>query len=136
MGQNACNNVSGQIYIGAGKAPGGLKDAVVALNNNKPPVLNDLNKKLEEIIAYITGQNPVYEDLVAQPEKPLILPEILWLGSGVGSAKEAAAKGVGYSMAGFISDNVGEDAYNMYHEEFNNNGYTDKPFFRQHYQFQ
>lgn len=119
-----------RFILGLGKAPGGLKDAVLALNNNKPPVLNDLNKKLEEITAYITGQNPVYEDLIAQPEKPSILPEILWLGSGVGSAKEAAAKGVGYSMAGFISDNGGEDAHNMYHEEFNNNGYTDKPVFQ------
>jgi len=119
-----------RFILGLGKAPGGLKDAVLALNNNKPPVLSDLNKKLEEIIAYITGQNPVYEDLIAQPEKPSALPEILWLGSGVGSAKEAAAKGVGYSMAGFISDNAGEDAYNVYHKEFNNNGYTDKPVFQ------
>ncbi len=119
-----------RFILGLGKAPGGLKDAVLALNNNKPPVLNDLNKKLEEIIAYIKGQNPVYVDLVAQPEEPLVLPEILWLGSGVGSAKEAAAKGVGYSMAGFISDNAGEDAYNVYHEEFNNDGYTDKSVFQ------
>lgn len=118
---------SGRFILGLGKAPGGLKDAVLALNNHKPPVLNDLNKKLAEVIGYITEQQPIYEGLIAQPERPSALPEILWLGSGVRSAKEAAANGIGYSMAGFITDSTEEDIYTIYHREFNPKGYTDQP---------
>ncbi|WP_160139598.1 MsnO8 family LLM class oxidoreductase [Chryseobacterium sp. c4a] len=119
-----------RFILGLGKAPGGLKDAVLALNGHKLPILNNLNEKLEEIIAYLKEQNYKEAGVFAQPTHVSALPELTWLGSGENSAKEAAKYGISYSMADFIADGSNTEIRNMYLEEFNEEGYHNQPSFQ------
>ncbi|MGE8555475.1 MAG: MsnO8 family LLM class oxidoreductase [Chryseobacterium jejuense] len=119
-----------RFILGLGKAPGGLKDAVLALNGHKLPILNNINEKLEEIIAYLKEQNYKDTDLFAQPSHVSTLPEITWLGSGENSAKEAAKYGISYSMADFIADGSNTETQKIYQEEFNQSGYRNQPSFQ------
>ncbi|OCA78709.1 hypothetical protein BBH99_20860 [Chryseobacterium contaminans] len=119
-----------RFILGLGKAPGGLKDAVLALNGHKLPVLNNINEKLEEIIAYLKEQNYKDTALFAQPAHVSALPEITWLGSGESSAKEAAKYGISYSMADFIADGSNTEIHALYQEEFNQFGYNEHPSFQ------
>jgi hypothetical protein len=68
MDQTIGDLLSGTLYTGLGKAPGGLKDAVMALNNHRPTVLSNLEIKLEEIIQFLKEEKGVYEGLIAQPK--------------------------------------------------------------------
>ncbi|MEJ5106726.1 MsnO8 family LLM class oxidoreductase [Chryseobacterium sp. MYb328] len=119
-----------RFILGLGKAPGGLKDAVLALNGHKLPILNNVNEKLEEIIAYIKEQSYKGAELFAQPTHISTLPEVTWLGSGESSAKEAAKFGISYSMADFIAEGSNTEIQKMYLEEFNPTGYNDLPSFQ------
>lgn len=119
-----------RFILGLGKAPGGLKDAVLALNGHKLPVLNNINEKLEEIIAYLKEQSYKNTDLFAQPTHVSALPEITWLGSGESSAKEAAKYGISYSMADFIADGSNTEIQQLYQDEFNYSGYNNQPSFQ------
>ncbi|OCA72571.1 hypothetical protein BBI01_10690 [Chryseobacterium artocarpi] len=116
-----------RFMLGLGKAPGGLKDAVMALNNHKPVTLSNLETKLEEIIQYIREEKGIYEGLIAQPTQIKNLPEILWLGSGMTSANEAANHGVGYSFAAFMNSDNGRDVTENYLKEFDETKYASKP---------
>lgn len=120
----------GRFILGLGKAPGGLKDAVSALNGHKLPVLNNINDKLEEIIAYLKEQSYKDTELFAQPTHVSALPEITWLGSGENSAKEAAKYGISYSMADFISEGSNTGIQKEYFEAFNPTGYSDQASFQ------
>ncbi|RXM53194.1 MULTISPECIES: MsnO8 family LLM class oxidoreductase [unclassified Chryseobacterium] len=119
-----------RFILGLGKAPGGLKDAVLALNGHKLPVLNNINEKLEEIIAYLKEQNYKDTNLFTQPSHVSVLPEITWLGSGESSAKEAAKYGISYSMADFIADGSNAEIQKIYQQEFNMAGYGSQPSFQ------
>ncbi|KXH81170.1 MsnO8 family LLM class oxidoreductase [Chryseobacterium kwangjuense] len=116
-----------RFILGLGKAPGGLKDAVSALNNHRPVILSGQEAKLEEIIQYIKEEKGIYGDLIAQPVNLDHLPDILWLGSGVQSAKEAARHGVGYSYADFMSHEQGNESTETYIREFDRNQYSPAP---------
>ncbi|AZA93645.1 Limonene 1,2-monooxygenase [Chryseobacterium nakagawai] len=119
-----------RFILGLGKAPGGLKDAILALNGHKLPVLNNINDKLEEIITYLKEQNYKDTELFAQPTHVITLPEITWLGSGESSAKEAAQYGISYSMADFIADGSNTEIQKTYQKEFNDKGYGSQPSFQ------
>ncbi|AZA83251.1 hypothetical protein C1637_24055 [Chryseobacterium lactis] len=114
----------GRFILGLGKAPGGLKDAVMALNNHKPVILSNMETKLEEIIQYIKEEKGIYEGLIAQPSHLQAVPEIVWLGSGMTSAKEAAKHGVGYSFAAFMNSDSGSENTEAYLKEFDHTQYT------------
>ncbi|NIF06169.1 MsnO8 family LLM class oxidoreductase [Chryseobacterium sp. Tr-659] len=118
----------GRFILGLGKAPGGLKDAVMALNNHKPVILSNLETKLEEIIQYLKEEKGLYGELIAQPANLEQLPEIIWLGSGMTSAMEAAKHGVGYSFAAFMNSESGAENTKAYVREFDNTQYTSDPF--------
>lgn len=117
----------GRFILGLGKAPGGLKDAVMALNNHKPVVLSSMETKLEEIIGFIKEDKGIYEGLIAQPKDLQYLPEILWLGSGTTSANEAARHGIGYSFAAFMNSENGPENTEAYLKGFDNTRYSDIP---------
>ncbi|WET49770.1 MsnO8 family LLM class oxidoreductase [Chryseobacterium indologenes] len=119
-----------RFILGLGKAPGGLKDAILALNGHKLPILNNINEKLEEIISYLKEQNYKDTELFAQPMHVSVLPEITWLGSGESSAKEAAQYGIAYSMADFIADGSNSEIQKIYHKEFNHTRYSSQPSFQ------
>ncbi|WP_343608368.1 MsnO8 family LLM class oxidoreductase [Chryseobacterium oranimense] len=116
-----------RFILGLGKAPGGLKDAVSALNNHRPVILSSQEAKLEEIIQYIKEEKGMYDGLIAQPANLDYLPDILWLGSGIQSAKEAAKHGVGYSYADFMGGGPGKESTETYLNEFNKNQYAPVP---------
>jgi luciferase family oxidoreductase group 1 len=116
-----------RFILGLGKAPGGLKDAVSALNNHRPVILSSQEAKLEEIIQYIKEEKGMYDGLIAQPANLDYLPDILWLGSGIQSAKEAAKHGVGYSYADFMGGGPGKESTETYLNEFNKNEYAPVP---------
>ncbi|MGK6341438.1 MsnO8 family LLM class oxidoreductase [Chryseobacterium sp. DT-3] len=116
-----------RFILGLGKAPGGLKDAVSALNNHRPVVLSSQETKLEEIIQYIKEEKGIYDGLIAQPTAVAQLPEILWLGSGIQSAREAAMHGVGYSYADFMGGGQETESTETYLNEFNRNQYSSTP---------
>lgn len=117
----------GRFILGLGKAPGGLKDAVQALNSNKPPVLSNMENRLEEIIQYIKDEEGVYRGLIAQPKELIHPPEIIWLGSGMTSASEAAGHGVGYSFADFMRNGNETESTEAYLREFDNSRYGKVP---------
>lgn len=122
----------GSIYprrfiLGLGKAPGGLKDAVMALNSHKLTVLSNQENKLEEIIQFIKEEKGAYEGLIAQPKDVESLPEILWLGSGMTSASEAAKHGIGYSFAAFMNSDSGMENTAYYLREFDDVQYGTEP---------
>jgi len=112
-----------RFILGLGKAPGGLKDAVMALNNHKPVVLSNMETKLEEIIQFIRDEEGVYDGLIAQPAQVKNIPEIMWLGSGMTSAKEAAKHGIGYSFAAFMNGENGMENTKAYLREFDDTQY-------------
>ncbi|SHG89420.1 MsnO8 family LLM class oxidoreductase [Chryseobacterium vrystaatense] len=113
-----------RFILGLGKAPGGLKDAVSALNNHRPVILTSQETKLEEIIRYIKEEKGIYDGLIAQPVELDYFPEILWLGSGIQSAREAATHGVGYSYADFMRNEQGTESTDLYLNEFSTNQYS------------
>ncbi|MBP1164434.1 luciferase family oxidoreductase group 1 [Chryseobacterium sp. PvR013] len=116
-----------RFILGLGKAPGGLKDAVMALNSHKPVVLSNMETKLEEIIQFIREQEGVYDGLIAQPTHVQHIPEIMWLGSGMTSAREAAKHGIGYSFAAFMNSENGKENTDAYLREFDATQYFSKP---------
>lgn len=116
-----------RFILGLGKAPGGLKDAVMALNNHKPVILSNLETKLEEIIQYIREEKGIYNGLIAQPVDLKDLLDILWLGSGMTSANEAAHRGIGYSFAAFMNSENGKSVTETYLKEFDETQYASKP---------
>ncbi|WP_288437202.1 MsnO8 family LLM class oxidoreductase [uncultured Chryseobacterium sp.] len=116
-----------RFILGLGKAPGGLKDAVMALNNHKPVILSDMEKKLEEIIQFIKDEKGVYDGLIAQPTKVNHIPEIMWLGSGITSASEASKHGIGYSFAAFMNSDNGMENTQAYLREFDETQYFAQP---------
>lgn len=117
----------GRFILGLGKAPGGLKDAVMALNSHRLTVLSNQENKLEEIIQFIKEEKGVYEHLIAQPKDVQDLPEILWLGSGMISASEAAKHGIGYSFAAFMNSDSGTENTTSYLHEFDDTQYGSEP---------
>ncbi|WP_114821512.1 MsnO8 family LLM class oxidoreductase [Chryseobacterium sp. KLBC 52] len=116
-----------RFILGLGKAPGGLKDAVMALNNHKPVILSNMETKLEEIIQFIKDEEGVYNGLIAQPTHVQHIPEIMWLGSGMTSAREAAKHGIGYSFAAFMNSANGKENTDIYLKEFDSTQYFPQP---------
>lgn len=116
-----------RFILGLGKAPGGLKDAVMALNNHKPVILSNMETKLEEIIQFIKDEKGVYDGLIAQPTHVKHIPEIMWLGSGMTSAAEAAKHGIGYSFAAFMNSENGMENTAYYLREFDKTQYFSQP---------
>jgi luciferase family oxidoreductase group 1 len=114
----------GRFILGLGKAPGGLKDAVMALNSHKLTVLSNQETKLEEILQFVKEERGVYEELIAQPQNVQHLPEIFWLGSGMTSANEAAKHGIGYSFAAFMNSDNGAENTGYYLNTFDNTQYA------------
>jgi alkanesulfonate monooxygenase SsuD/methylene tetrahydromethanopterin reductase-like flavin-dependent oxidoreductase (luciferase family) len=99
----------------------------MALNNHRPTVLSNLEIKLEEIIQFLKEEKGVYEGLIAQPKNLQYLPDIVWLGSGMTSAEEAARHGVGYSFAAFMNRENGTGITEAYLDQFDRSQYASAP---------
>ncbi|MCA0985093.1 LLM class flavin-dependent oxidoreductase [Halobacillus yeomjeoni] len=107
----------GRIDLGVGRAPGGMPNVNLALNGGKMPNVEDYPGEIEELMAYLHGQDPHGMDLYATP-KGETTPPIWMLGSSGTSARLAADLGASYSFAHFINGRGGFRAMERYRDYF------------------
>lgn len=116
-----------RIDIGLGRAPGGSQVAHLALRDGQPRHHDIFPEQVEDLRHYLHDrktQFPVY----AAPSIETV-PAVWMLGSSPSSAQLAAAQGLPYMYAQFISGNqeIGTYAASLYHQQFNRSGETDAP---------
>lgn len=113
-----------RFILGLGRAPGGLRPAILALNNHKLPRLSDINQKLKDVLLLINEEETQYLSLKVQPDFIESLPQVYWLGSSIRSAKIAAQNGIGLSFFTFM-----EDMDMQFRKEYENN-FKASPFLK------
>ncbi len=105
-----------RFILGLGRAPGGLRPTILALNNHKLPTLSDIDQKLKDVLLLVNEEETQYRSLKVQPDFMESLPQVYWLGSSMRSAKMAAQNGVGLSFFTFM-----EDMDMQFRKEYENN---------------
>jgi luciferase family oxidoreductase group 1 len=89
----------------------------LALNSGQLPSIENYPAQVEELMAYLHGQDPHGMDIHATP-KGDTAPPIWMLGSSGTSARLAAELGVSYSFAHFINGRGGTRAMDRYQDYF------------------
>lgn len=107
----------GRIDLGVGRAPGGMPNVNLALNKGKLPSVEDYPAQVEELMAYLHGQDPYGQGVYATPRGETA-PNIWMLGSSGTSARLAADLGTSYSFAHFINGRGGIRAMDRYKRYF------------------
>ncbi|QAS52468.1 LLM class flavin-dependent oxidoreductase [Halobacillus litoralis] len=107
----------GRIDLGVGRAPGGMPNVNLALNRGKLPNVEGYPAQVEELMAYLHGQDPQGMDIYATPSGETA-PPIWMLGSSGTSARLAADLGASYSFAHFINGRGGIRAMDRYQDYF------------------
>src|SRR5690606_15574132 len=98
----------GRIDFGVGRAPGGDNRTIYAMQEGRPPMIDDMYGKLQSILQMMADQNPddeIYTNMIAQPTG-IQLPEAWLLGSSGNSAVHAGKMGLGYSYAQFFNGHL------------------------------
>ncbi|CDQ21524.1 luciferase family oxidoreductase, group 1 [Halobacillus karajensis] len=106
-----------RIDLGVGRAPGGMPNVNLALNRGKVPSVEHYPSQVEELLAYLHGQDPQGMDIYATPQGETA-PPVWMLGSSGTSARLAADLGVSYSFAHFINGRGGVRAMDRYQGYF------------------
>lgn len=106
-----------RIDLGVGRAPGGMPNVNLALNGGQLPSVENYPAQVEELMAYLHGQDPHGMDIHATPIGDTA-PPIWMLGSSGTSARLAADLGVSYSFAHFINGRGGIRAMDRYQDYF------------------
>ncbi|WP_226585410.1 LLM class flavin-dependent oxidoreductase [Halobacillus litoralis] len=106
-----------RIDLGVGRAPGGMPNVNLALNNGKLPNVESYPSQVEELMAYLHGQDPQGMGIQATPQGETA-PPIWMLGSSGTSARVAADIGASYSFAHFINGRGGTRAMDRYQSYF------------------
>ncbi|ARI78860.1 LLM class flavin-dependent oxidoreductase [Halobacillus mangrovi] len=106
-----------RIDLGVGRAPGGMPNVNLALNGGSVPNVEGYPGQIEELMAYLHGQDPHGMDIYATPRGETS-PPIWMLGSSGTSARLAADLGVSYSFAHFINGRGGTRAVERYFNYF------------------
>ncbi|TGB01854.1 LLM class flavin-dependent oxidoreductase [Halobacillus salinus] len=107
----------GRIDLGVGRAPGGMPNVNLALNKGKLPTIEDYPAQVEELMAYLHGQDPYGQEVYATPRGETA-PRVWMLGSSGTSARLAADLGTSYSFAHFINGRGGTRAMDRYKRYF------------------
>ena len=107
----------GRIDLGVGRAPGGMPNVNLALNRGKLPNVEGYPAQVEELMAYLHGQDPHGMNIYATP-KGETAPRVWMLGSSGTSARLAADLGASYSFAHFINGRGGIRAMERYKNYF------------------
>ncbi|MBA2176770.1 LLM class flavin-dependent oxidoreductase [Halobacillus locisalis] len=107
----------GRIDLGVGRAPGGMPNVNLALNRGKLPNIEGYPAQVEELMAYLHGQDPHGMNIYATP-KGETSPMVWMLGSSGTSARLAADLGASYSFAHFINGHGGIRAMDRYKNYF------------------
>ncbi|SDJ68314.1 LLM class flavin-dependent oxidoreductase [Salimicrobium halophilum] len=106
-----------RIDVGVGRAPGGMPNVNLALNRGKLPRVEDYPKQVEQLMAYLHGEDPAQMDVYATPQGETS-PDVWMLGSSGTSARLAAELGTSYSFAHFINGHGGMGAMDRYKNNF------------------
>ena len=119
----------GRIDFGVGRAPGGDNRTIYAMQEGRPPMIDDMYGKLQSILQMMADQNPddeIYTNMIAQPTG-IQLPEAWLLGSSGNSAVHAGKMGLGYSYAQFFNGHLDKAVIDSYKSNFVPSIYMDKP---------
>lgn len=123
------NFAPGRIDLGIGRAPGGNRNAILALSEGRAPLLDNLYGKLKTIKDMMEGKVP--EDDLYWYTKPVpdidTLPQMWLLGSSGDSALHAGRMGLGYSFAQFFSGKMDKEVFEVYKSSFNPSSFMPKP---------
>ncbi|MCA1012914.1 LLM class flavin-dependent oxidoreductase [Halobacillus halophilus] len=106
-----------RIDLGVGRAPGGMPNVNLALNRGSSPDIEGYPAQIEELMAYLHGQDPRGMNVYATP-KGETSPPIWMLGSSGTSARLAADLGASYSFAHFINGHGGTRVVDRYKKYF------------------
>lgn len=118
-----------RIDLGIGRAPGGIPGATAALQEHKKAGRDIYPQQIEDLVHYLTGsasENHRFPGLKAMPEIDTA-PEIWLLGSSGGSAGLAAAHGLNYAFAQFISGEDGSSVVRRYKQRFQPSAIQNRP---------
>ncbi|WP_084315783.1 LLM class flavin-dependent oxidoreductase [Thalassobacillus devorans] len=106
-----------RIDLGVGRAPGGLPNVNLALNDGKHPSIESYPQQVKDLMAYLHGHDPYEMDVYATPLGETA-PPVWMLGSSGTSARLASDLGTSYSFAHFINGYGGTRAMKRYDEHF------------------
>ncbi|MFG6116536.1 LLM class flavin-dependent oxidoreductase [Halobacillus sp. MO56] len=106
-----------RIDLGVGRAPGGLPNVNLALNNGKHPSIDSYPQQVKDLMAYLHGHDPYEMNVYATPLGETA-PPVWMLGSSGTSARLASDLGTSYSFAHFINGYGGTRAMKRYEEHF------------------
>lgn len=109
-----------RIDAGVGRAPGGMPRASFALSNGRMREAGRFPEQLDELRMYLENSIPKTHDYYGMQATPVpATPPPIWmLGSGEGSSRLAADKGMPYMFAHFINGEGGQAFTNRYRENF------------------
>ncbi|MBM7554365.1 LLM class flavin-dependent oxidoreductase [Thalassobacillus pellis] len=106
-----------RVDLGIGRAPGGMPNVNLALNNGHRPNVEGYPRQVKELVAYLHGEDPHDMDVFATPLGETT-PPIWMLGSSGTSAQLASDMGLSYSFAHFINGYGGTRAMQRYYDRF------------------
>ena len=110
----------GRIDLGVGRAPGGDMRTAQAMTSGEYRGAPDFPQQIQEVIGYATGALPdghPYRDVVVQPAGTGA-PQFWMLGSSDYGGALAAALGLRFTFAHFITGQGGDAVTRAYREQF------------------
>lgn len=120
---------NGRIDFGAGRAPGGDKEAVYALAEGNKAIARNLYEKFENTLKLIAGEqstHALYKNVISMPQDTP-LPKAWFLGSSGKSSLEISQLGVGYAFAQFLMGDLTKEVIDIYRDNFKPSIYLEKP---------
>ncbi|WP_070119717.1 LLM class flavin-dependent oxidoreductase [Bacillus marinisedimentorum] len=116
----------GRIDLGIGRAPGGMPNVNRALHDGQIRSAERYPEQIDELLAYLRGEDPYMMGVYATPTGPSI-PELWFLGSSAASALLAAEIGASFTFAHFINSQGGMLATDRYRSRFRPSGLNSEP---------
>jgi len=112
----------GRVDLGLGRAPGGDQRTMVAMSYPANPIdVRAYPEQIDDLIGYLGDALPPEHPFGALRAGPPTegKPEVWLLGSGVDSARMAAARGLSFSFAHFFGNSAqGPSIVDLYRREF------------------
>ncbi|WLR51996.1 LLM class flavin-dependent oxidoreductase [Bacillus tianshenii] len=115
-----------RIDLGVGRAPGGMPNVNRALHDGMHRDVTRYPDQLQEVIAYLKGEDPYHMRVYATPLGET-MPELWLLGSSGSSAMLASEMGAPFMFAHFINGEGGHLAAQRYREYFRPSELSEKP---------
>jgi luciferase family oxidoreductase group 1 len=110
----------GRIDLGVGRAPGGDMRTAQAMTSGEYRGAPDFPEQIQEVIGYVTGALPdghPYHDVLVQPAGEGV-PQFWMLGSSDYGGALAAALGLRFTFAHFITAQGGDAVTRAYRQQF------------------